>query len=49
MKMNANGGEGSHGRSRSMEEGVLKNAVFKEHRRPHQIQMNGFKTQDDLE
>lgn len=32
MKMNANGGKGSHGRSRSMKEGVLKNDVFKEYR-----------------
>lgn len=35
MKMNANGGKGSHGRSRSMEKGVLKNDMFKEHRGPN--------------
>lgn len=45
MKMNANGGKGSHGRSRSLETGVLKKDLFKEHRQPdpHKIQMNGFK------
>lgn len=46
MKMNANGGKGNHGRSRSMKKGVLKNDVFKELRRPkhYQIQINGFRT-----
>lgn len=29
MKMNANGGEGSHGRSRSMEKGVLKTVCLR--------------------
>lgn len=49
MKMNANGGQSSHGRSGSMKAGVLKKDLFKEHRQPypHKIQMNRFKILDN--